>query len=126
MIPVAYKHILYVLVQEPEAQWEPLPDSFTNQPWFSLDTSFGEKNTQNVATHQTREQIITEPAVEVVENISIQPCNSLGDSFGDWTPQNSMTETTGQASPTEPVEILLQQETDLVNVVAPVTESPRT
>ena len=95
---MAYKHILDVLVQEPEAQWEPLPDSFTNQPWFSLDNSFGEKNTQTVATDKTREQIITEPAVEVVENISIQPCNSLGDSFGDWTPQNSMTETTGQAS----------------------------
>ena len=46
--------------------------------------------------------------------------------FGDWTPQNSMTETTGQASPIEPVEILLQQETVSVNVVAPVTESPRT
>ena len=62
----------------------------------------------------------------MVENISIQPCNSLGASFGEWTPQNSMNETTGQANPTEPVEILLQQETDFVNVVAPVTESPRT
>ena len=62
----------------------------------------------------------------MVENISIQPRNSLSASFGDWTPQNLLNETTGQASPSEPVEILLQQETDFVNVVAPVTESPRT
>ena len=108
------KHILNVVVQEPNVEWESLSASFTRQPWFILDT-FGEESTQTLQTDLPRQEI-TEPEADqesIPDSISSQPCFSLDASFGE--DQNSQAEPAAQANPAEP------QET--VDLVAPVTET---
>ena len=83
------KHILHIIVKQPGVEWDTLPVSYTGQPWFLLDTSFGE-----LPENPSKEQ-----------NPS-QPCSATDDSARDAAfetepVQNSSHESTEQILITE-------------------------